>query len=133
MNLIAYYISYYIGFFIVMIIAIALAIIFARSNAAWVLLGIGTVIQLLSLLGLGSAAPWGVFVVLLVAGIALILLRRSAPKKVDTGFTATDDYKPVDLDQGAPAPEGCWRCKCGRANANYVSSCVCGLSKRDNV
>lgn len=28
------------------------------------------------------------------------------------------------------APNG-WHCRCGRYNAQYVSSCVCGISKRE--
>ena len=31
----------------------------------------------------------------------------------------------------APASNGNWRCYCGRENAGYVSSCVCGINKRD--
>ena len=30
-----------------------------------------------------------------------------------------------------PIPEGGWRCTCGKAHAAYVSSCVCGVNKRD--
>ncbi len=29
----------------------------------------------------------------------------------------------------SPAPISSWRCSCGRYNAVYVSSCVCGMSK----
>lgn len=28
-------------------------------------------------------------------------------------------------------PANAWKCKCGRVNATYVSSCVCGRSKFD--
>ncbi len=27
--------------------------------------------------------------------------------------------------------EGGWKCKCGRINYKYVSTCTCGVSKRD--
>jgi hypothetical protein len=28
-------------------------------------------------------------------------------------------------------PDGKWRCSCGRINESYVSSCACGMNKRD--
>ena len=34
-------------------------------------------------------------------------------------------------ERSAPPPQGSWVCSCGRVNANYVSSCSCGKSKRD--
>jgi hypothetical protein len=30
-------------------------------------------------------------------------------------------------------PVGGWKCKCGRGNASYVSTCICGVSKRSIV
>ena len=36
-------------------------------------------------------------------------------------------------ERSAPPPKGNWACSCGRINANYVSSCSCGKSKRDAV
>ena len=31
----------------------------------------------------------------------------------------------------APLPTGGWRCTCGRPHASYVSSCPCGISKKE--
>ena len=36
-------------------------------------------------------------------------------------------------DHPSAPPSGSWQCDCGRVNANYVSSCSCGKSKRDAV
>ena len=30
-----------------------------------------------------------------------------------------------------PVPENAWKCSCGRHHPQYVSSCVCGLNKRE--
>ena len=41
-------------------------------------------------------------------------------------------YQEADKPQTEqPMSSGGWRCSCGRANANYVSTCACGKSKRD--
>lgn len=47
-----------------------------------------------------------------------------------------EDFKPVKRSAVTDTncdvvPANSWRCSCGRHNANYVSSCCCGLSKRD--
>ena len=34
-------------------------------------------------------------------------------------------------ERSAPPPQGSWVCTCGQVNANYVSSCSCGVNKRD--
>jgi len=34
---------------------------------------------------------------------------------------------------GIALPNGFWKCACGQTNAAYVSSCVCGINKRDIV
>ena len=34
-------------------------------------------------------------------------------------------------ERSNPPPQGNWVCSCGRVNANYVTSCTCGKSKRD--
>lgn len=124
---------FYVGYFIILLIAAALAIIFARSNASWVLLGIGSAIQLLALSQTEDTAAWLIFAILVGGTVALILQRRKAPPKPDPtqGYMANDQYKPVDLQPGAPAPQGHWRCACGRANPDYATSCVCGINKRE--
>ena len=44
----------------------------------------------------------------------------------------TSSTRPSDpADWSTPPPAGKWRCTCGRINANYVSSCSCGVNKRD--
>ena len=40
--------------------------------------------------------------------------------------------KPVSSNE-EPAPPNTWKCRCGRYNALYVSTCVCGLSKNQEV
>ncbi len=37
----------------------------------------------------------------------------------------------VPVQKPAVVPAGGWRCTCGRVHANYVSSCSCGVNKRD--
>jgi len=34
---------------------------------------------------------------------------------------------------GIALPNGSWECACGRTNAAYVSSCACGINKRDII
>lgn len=38
---------------------------------------------------------------------------------------------PSEGRTNASAPAGSWTCTCGKVHPNYVSSCVCGVSKRD--
>ena len=35
------------------------------------------------------------------------------------------------IRKAAPPEDGSWKCKCGRVNPPYVSSCSCGTNKRD--
>ena len=34
-------------------------------------------------------------------------------------------------NDSTPLQNGNWKCKCGKQNAAYVTTCVCGTSKRD--
>ena len=38
-----------------------------------------------------------------------------------------------DKQMGVILPNGFWKCVCGRTNAPYISSCVCGKNKRELV
>lgn len=38
-------------------------------------------------------------------------------------------YRPVSY---SPPPDS-WKCRCGRCNAPYVSSCVCGVTKSEAI
>ena len=38
---------------------------------------------------------------------------------------------PDEGRNSASAPDGSWTCTCGKVHPAYVSSCVCGVSKRD--
>lgn len=47
-----------------------------------------------------------------------------------------EDFKPIKRPASEATnkdciPTGGWRCSCGRNNAAYVSTCYCGLTKRD--
>ena len=67
---------------------------------------------------------WGFWLGLI--GLLIVLFRSDAP------YTNTDSIIiSPDQKEYAPAPDGGWTCKCGRGNANYVTSCVCGVSKSE--
>lgn len=55
------------------------------------------------------------------------LRMEEANKKV----TLTEDDIPISYVRQAGNTTG-WKCQCGRTNADYVSTCVCGRNKRDN-
>ena len=52
---------------------------------------------------------------------------------------ATPSQQPLQMGyQEAPKPQaeqplaaGGWRCSCGRANPNYITTCICGKSRRE--
>lgn len=53
--------------------------------------------------------------------------------KAAAGYEASSDVPPVQIDYSG-STSGTWTCSCcGRVNANYVSSCACGTSKRGRV
>ena len=67
---------------------------------------------------------WGFW--LGVIGLLVVLCRSEAL------YTPTESII-VSTEQVnyEPAPQGGWTCTCGRGNAQYVSTCVCGINKRD--
>ncbi|MBQ9838854.1 MAG: SHOCT domain-containing protein [Oscillospiraceae bacterium] len=44
---------------------------------------------------------------------------------------AKNAVQTVSAPPGQIDASGSWRCRCGRVNARFVSSCACGLSKRE--
>lgn len=81
-----------VGYFLVMIVFVVAAILCAKSVASWIVLTIGSVIQLLSLLGtqrnynywgIGDEMTryWLAYFLLLIVGIAAISARRKAAKE----------------------------------------------------
>ena len=48
----------------------------------------------------------------------------------DELYENVKDNDSFSLKREQSVPSG-WRCICGRINANYVSTCVCGKNKRD--
>lgn len=139
-----YYIAYYIGYFIVMLIAAIVAVLLAKSNAAWVVLGIGSAVQLLSFLGNSGATvlEWLIFAAILGLSIWLILRRREAAaakgrEQAQTGWYCrcgrmNSNYV-TTCQCGVQKSQIDWRCRCGRLNAGQVTICQCGLRKIDVV
>ena len=56
-----------------------------------------------------------------------LLRTEEANKKI----SLTEDDIPISYVRQAGSTTG-WKCQCGRTNADYVSTCVCGRNKRDN-
>ena len=56
-------------------------------------------------------------------GLVVVLCKE---KKTNTSI-----YRPVSAYTTPPADS--WKCSCGRYNAPYVTSCVCGVSKSQAV
>lgn len=52
-------------------------------------------------------------------------------KEANGKITLAEDDIPISYVRQAGNTTG-WKCQCGRTNADYVSTCVCGRSKRDN-
>lgn len=73
---------------------------------------------------------WGFW--LGVIGIVIVALRQSAPYRSSESIIIPKHGKklPSYAVSEEDAPNS-WRCRCGRNNAQYVSSCVCGMSKHD--
>ena len=44
-----------------------------------------------------------------------------------------EGYLPEKCSAPVVVPVGEWKCSCGRVNADYISSCVCGNTKRSQV
>jgi len=67
---------------------------------------------------------------------------RSKLNDISGKLNKLDSPAPITAQKSSPArasvnqsvvPANGWICTCGRANASYVSSCVCGLSKREST
>lgn len=57
---------------------------------------------------------------LVIGGVVnMVLIKRETGSIKEDGFTSENS-----------TADG-WTCACGRRNANYVSTCVCGKNKRD--
>ena len=54
-------------------------------------------------------------------------------EKYEPQSTRLNINNPNINTHAATASANQWVCSCGRANANYVSSCTCGINKRDIV
>ena len=138
-----YYIAYYFGYFIVILIAAILAVILANSKAAWVLLVIGSGVQLLALLGNGATVlEWLIFAAILGGAVWLILRRREAAAAKGREQAQTGWYCPcgrmnsnyvTTCQCGMQKSQIPWRCRCGRQNAGQITICQCGLRKDDVV
>ena len=56
-------------------------------------------------------------------------ISRSIQNKVDESVKASEKgATPVAVKE---LSDGSWVCSCGRTNGSYVSTCVCGINKRD--
>lgn len=53
-------------------------------------------------------------------------LSANAPGELEQSLFAAEEYVQETVAAGG------WQCSCGRANPAYVSTCSCGLSKRQN-
>ena len=69
-----------------------------------------------------------VIVSFLMYGFGELIEKTASMEKMLKGIAAEDERqarKQRMLDEGG------WKCKCGRINYKYVSTCTCGVSKRD--
>lgn len=73
---------------------------------------------------------WGFFFgfIALIVACAKPENRRYTSYDVPSNNLHLSDYSSSSSCKMNP---GDWKCKCGRVNASYVSSCTCGKSKRD--
>ena len=69
-----------------------------------------------------------VIVSFLMYGFGELIEKTASIEKMLKGIAAEDERqarKQRILDEGG------WKCKCGRINYKYVSTCTCGVSRRD--
>lgn len=73
---------------------------------------------------------WGFW--LGIIGIVIVAVRQSPPYHSSESIIIPKygEKLPPSAISEENAPDG-WQCRCGRYNAQYVSSCVCGISKRE--
>ena len=83
---------------------------------------------LLGLIGLAEGLLITVIVSFMMYGFGELIEKTASIEKMLKGIAAEDERqarKQRMLDEGG------WKCKCGRINYRYVSTCTCGVSKRD--
>lgn len=73
---------------------------------------------------------WGFFLGWI--GILVVALRQ-APYYASTEsiIVSKQDGLPSQAITSQPTDSGSWKCSCGRCNADYMRTCVCGMQKRD--
>lgn len=75
------------------------------------------------------------FTIVLIVFIILIVLDivKIVSFSADTQACRNEIAALRRMPQESEAPADSWQCSCGRKNANYITSCVCGKSKRDAI
>ncbi len=82
----------------------------------------------------GTKYGWFVFC-FSIFGMLMVAALPDRGKSNYSNFSKKSIYSDShsDYDRPSIANEGQWKCKqCGSVNENYVSTCACGQSKRDN-
>lgn len=118
----------------------------------WILLGsLSTIVSISKLCQenwrLRELKPWGILACLLIAAVRMILISyvfsliRKEGKLVQDFSVLKYEHEKLlskvggleSVEQKEPDSDvpGTWRCVCGRRNQNYVSTCSCGVNKRD--
>ena len=69
---------------------------------------------------------WGFFLGWI--GLVVVLCKPNL-NNIYTNYT----YGTKAPTASSVVPVGGWKCKCGRGNASYVSTCICGVSKRSII
>jgi hypothetical protein len=77
---------------------------------------------------------WGFF----LGVIGIIIVYKNTPRysPSQTSKETASSANTIIIKESAPPTMPSlsdWTCSCGRTNAHYVSSCTCGLSKRQNT
>ena len=83
---------------------------------------------LLGLIGLAEGLLITVIVSFMMYGFGELIEKTTSIEKTLKDRNAADEKKARDekiLDEGG------WKCKCGRVNNMYVSTCACGKNRRD--
>ncbi len=83
---------------------------------------------LLGLIGLAEGLLATVIVSFMMYGFGELIEKTTSIEKTLKDRAAEDERQARDqkiLDEGG------WKCKCGRINNMYVSTCACGLNRRE--
>ena len=93
---------------------------------------------LLGLIGLAEGLLATVIVSFMMYGFGeLIEKTTNIDKNIDRMLRTTESVENKLEEAGKEArekqilDEGGWRCKCGRVNNSYTTTCVCGVHKQD--